>query len=239
MQSALRLIYPTQCLACETLVEGAFGLCAGCWGDITFIDGAACLTCGVPLLGEAPGDEAALCDECIVTPRPWETGAAELLYDRIGRRLVLALKHGDRHDLVAPMARWMVSRLRAGTGSGDMVVPVPAHWTRLLRRRYNQSALLARAVAQLTGATWCADALVRVRATKPQEGMSFADRFAMQAGAIVPHPRRGQRLSGRRVLIVDDVMTSGATLASAAGAAARAGAARVDTVTLARVAKDF
>jgi predicted amidophosphoribosyltransferase len=136
------------------------------------------------------------------------------------------------------MAAWM-ARAAAPLLVPDMLVaPVPLHWTRLLRRRYNQSALLARAVARLAGLEHCPDLLTRHRKTPLQDGKGRDERFSNLAGAIRAHPRRSARLVGRHVLLIDDVMTSGATLGVAADACLAAGAKQVSTLVMARVAKD-
>jgi predicted amidophosphoribosyltransferase len=148
------------------------------------------------------------------------------------------LKHADRLDLVAPAARWMV---RAGAPilrPGMLAVPVPAHRWRLFRRRYNQAAALAQAIARIAPVAFVPDALVRTRATQVQDGMGQEARFVNLADAITPHPRHGARLRDAEVLLVDDVMTSGATLAAAAEAALAAGAREVCVLVLARVARD-
>lgn len=236
MQSVLRALYPPQCVSCGALVEEAGALCGTCWQATPFLGGAVCDCCGAPMVGAvAEGD---LCDQCLTLARPWSRGRAAMAYRDNGRRLVLALKHGDRLDLVAPAARWMA---RAGAPilrEGMLAVPVPAHRWRLLRRRYNQAAALAQALARVTGMIHVPDALVRVRRTKVQDGMGQEARFVNLSGAIRPHPRAGRRLAGADVMIVDDVMTSGATLAAAAEAARAAGAREVCVLVLARVAKD-
>ncbi len=151
---------------------------------------------------------------------------------------MLALKHGDRLDLARPAGEWLMRAARPIL-SGDMLVaPVPLHWTRLFRRRFNQSALLSRALARAAGLDHCPDLLLRTRRTESQEGRDRDGRFANLAGAIRVHPRHRARIGARAVLLVDDVMTSGATLAAAADACLGAGAASVSVVTLARVAKD-
>ncbi len=236
VQSALRLIYPPQCVSCGDRTEEEFGLCGACWREAEFIGGLVCDKCGVPLPGEDDG-EAVQCDDCLTIARPWSQGRAAMAYGETGRRLVLSLKHGDRLDLVAPAARWM-ARAAAPIIQPDMLVaPVPLHWLRLLKRRYNQSALLAERVARLTGLEYCPDLLIRPRHTKSQEGRDREGRFANIAEAIRPHPRRRARIEGRHVLLVDDVMTSGATLAVAAEACLAAGASDVSVLALARVAK--
>ena len=239
MQSVLSILYPAQCIGCGGLVAEDAALCADCWRETPFIHGASCRKCGAPLLGDAPGDATARCDDCLITPRPWAAGGSALIYKGVARRLVMGLKHGDRHDLVRPMARWMAARLPAVPGADTIILPVPIHWRRMVKRRFNQSALLAAELARLTGARHVPDALIRLRHTKPQEGLSVQERFALQAGTISAGTRRARALKDRPVLIVDDVMTSGATLAAATTAAQGAGAARVDVVTLARVVKDF
>lgn len=237
MQSALRFVLPPQCLSCGGLVAEEFGLCADCWRDTSFIEGLVCDGCGVPLPGLDEG-RAEHCDDCLTIARPWSRGRAAMLYAGTGRRLVLGLKHGDRLDMARPAARWLA---RAGAPllePGMLIAPVPLHWTRLVRRRYNQSAVLARALADLTGLDHCPDLFLRRRRTGSQEGRDRDGRFANVSGAISVHPGRGPRLTGKPVLIVDDVMTSGATLAAAADAALAAGALRVCVLVLARVAKD-
>lgn len=189
-------------------------------------------------MGDAPGDETAECDDCMLTPRAWATGASVMTYDGLARRLVMALKHGDRQDLVGPFAAWMARRFRQDIGPDDIFVPVPIHWRRMIRRKFNQSALLANRLAKTTGATAIPDGLIRTAHTKPQEGLSFVDRFALQAGVIRPNHRKCNVLNGRRVIVVDDVMTSGATLASCTTALQSAGVDEVHTLTLARVVKD-
>jgi len=237
MQSLLKVLYPPQCLSCGALVEETGALCGACWQATHFIGGAVCDLCGVPLPGDLAG-ETALCDQCLVIARPWDHGRAALSYRDNGRRIVLALKHGDRLDLAVPAARWMT---RAGAPiirRGMLAVPVPAHPWRLLRRRYNQAALLAQALARCAPVDYVPDALIRTRRTPVQDGMTQDDRFRNLSGAIRPDPRRGGRLCGASVLLVDDVMTSGATLAAAAEAARAAGASEVCVLVLARVARD-
>lgn len=237
MQSILRAIYPPQCLLCDALVEDEGGLCGPCWRETPFLSGLVCTLCGAPLPGEEAG-AGARCDDCMALARPWERGRAALAYRDAGRRLVLALKHGDRLDLARPAARWM---LRAGAPllrPGQVVVPVPAHWLRRVRRRYNQAALLALEVSRQAGLSAAPRALLRGRATPVQDGMGREARFANLDGAIAAHPRHGAVLAGADVLLVDDVMTSGATLAAATGAALAAGADRVSVLALARVVKD-
>lgn len=237
LRTAVRLVYPPRCLSCGEMVESDFALCGACWGETAFVAGLVCDLCGTPLPGEGDG-VSVHCDDCMAIARPWSGGRAALVYSGTGRSLVLALKHGDRTDIARPAARWLARAAAPVTAPGALLVPVPLHPFRLIRRRYNQSALLARALARETGCDWLPDALVRIRRTPGLDGRSRAERFTILADAIRPHPRAGRRLAGRDVLLVDDVMTSGATLAASAEAALASGAASVCVAVLARVAKD-
>ncbi|MDF0601608.1 double zinc ribbon domain-containing protein [Psychromarinibacter sp. C21-152] len=237
MQSLLRIAFPPQCVSCGALVEETFGLCGPCWRDTRFVTGLVCDQCGAPLPGESDG-QAELCDDCMSIGRPWAHGRAALLYRDNARRLVLALKHGDRLDLVRPAARWMAGVAGPCLDADSVIVPVPAHYLRLLRRRYNQSAALAQAVAKSVRRPCLPDLLRRSRRTRMQDGMSLEDRFRNLSDAIRPARNARDRLAGRAVLLVDDVMTSGATLAACAEAAHAAGARQVCVLVLARVAKD-
>jgi len=237
VQTALRLIYPSRCTMCDALVESDFALCGSCWRDTPFIFGTCCDACGVPL----PGDEAAegaLCDECLRTARPWAQGRAALLYKDNGRKLVLALKHGDRQEILRPAGQWLARAAVPLLAPTTLIVPVPLHWMRMLKRSFNQSALLAQALARETGHAHCPDLLLRPRRTRQLKGFKQDERFAMLDQAIVANPRRRHRIVGRDVLIVDDVMTTGATLAAATQACYAAGAANVNILTLARATKD-
>ena len=236
MQSVLKAIYPPQCLSCDTRVMDDHGFCPSCWGGAGFIMGLVCDKCGVPLLGEETG-EAEFCDDCLTIARPWARGRAALTYTDTGRRITLALKHGDRMDIVKPAAEWMARAARPIAAEGMVVTPVPLHWLRAARRRYNQSGLLGRQVARLLGLTYKPDLLVRARHTASQDGRNREDRFANIAGAIRAHPRRRAQIERQHVLVVDDVITSGATFAACADALLAAGAAEVSVLSLARVAK--
>lgn len=237
MQTILRLIYPSQCLTCSEMVEEDFALCPACWGRTAFIQGLTCCECGVPLMGDDDTADAH-CDDCLRIARPWSRGFAAMLYRDNARKLVLGLKHGDRTDLAKPAAGWMAKRLPS-LPTDTLVVPVPLHWLRFLKRRYNQAALLAQHVSQQAGLDYLPDGLIRLRATKPLDGVSRDSRFATLESAIASHPKRRNLLQGKRVLLVDDVMTSGATLAAATEACRQAGAVHIDVLVLARVAKDF
>ncbi len=237
LQSVIRAIYPAQCVACDAQTEAEFGLCGPCWRETKFIGGLVCDTCGTPLPGEDRG-EIVQCDDCMTIARPWDRGRAALIYTGIGRRLVLGLKHGDRTDLARPAAMWMTRVARPLLQDDTVLVPVPLHWVRLARRRYNQAALLVHALGKALERPVCADALLRPKKTQPLEGHNRDARFAALSGAIAPNPKRTDIVNGRSVLLVDDVMTSGATLAASAEAARAAGATNVSIVTLARVVKD-
>lgn len=237
LQTALDLIYPPQCVMCDAIVGEPFQLCPACWRATPFIAGLVCDTCGTPLIGEDSGYRET-CDDCLAIARPWDRGRSALLYRDGAKRLVLALKHGDRQDLSHPAARWMTRAAGPIVAPGMLIVPIPSHWLRLLQRRYNQAALLANRLGKSLSLQVVPDALIRPKRTKIQDGMTRDDRYRNLAGAFAPHPKRGAALSGRDVLLVDDVMTSGATFSAATETCLAAGANRVSVLALARVAKD-
>jgi predicted amidophosphoribosyltransferase len=191
----------------------------------------------VPLPGEDTGNPEH-CDECLTIARPWSQGRAALLYQGNGRQMVLALKHGDRLDLARPASQWLHRAAKPILRNDLLVAPIPLHWLRLIKRRYNQSAMLSAGLARLAMLDHCPDLLQRRRYTPSQEGRDRNARFANIADALRVHPRHLGRVAGRHVLLVDDVMTSGATLAAGAEACVAAGAISVSVLVLARVAKD-
>lgn len=227
------------------------GLCPDCWREAEFITGPACAGCGAPVFGGEGeggagdgragngGDGAGTsCDECVAMPRPWQGARAALVYRGTGRRLVLMLKHGDRADLAVVLGRWMADAAAPLILPGMAVVPVPVHPRRLMRRKYNQAALLAHQIARRHRLGMLPAALHRLRDTPMQDHRSLADRWQNQAQALAVTPRMAARLRGRAVLLVDDVMASGATLTAAAGALAAAGAGPIRVALLARAVKD-
>lgn len=236
-QSIIRAIYPAQCVTCDAQTDDDYGLCAACWRDAQFIGGLVCDKCGTPLPGEEH-DETVQCDDCMTVARPWDRGRAVLAYSGVGRRIVLGLKHGDRTEMAIPAAHWMAHKISDWAGIDSVFVPVPLHWVRLVKRRYNQSALLAQEIARITQTPVCVDGLLRIKRTATLKGYSREARFAELSQAIVSNPKRTAQIAGKHVILVDDVMTSGATLAASAEAAKLAGAKNVSIVTLARVVKD-
>jgi predicted amidophosphoribosyltransferase len=230
----LDTIYPPRCLTCPAETEAPHGLCPACWRDTHFLAGAGCFKCGSPIPGEA--EEGDLCETCLRHPPAWDRGRAAVLYEGPARRAILAFKHGDRLDMAPALALWLQNAGAPLLARADLIAPVPLHWLRLIRRRYNQSAELARALGGRSGVPVAADLLLRTRKTIPQERMTRDERHANQADAIAVNPRRLALLRDRSVLLVDDVMTSGATLSASADACRAAGAARVDVLVVARVA---
>ncbi len=178
------------------------------------------------------------CDDCLKAPPPWDAGRSALMYDGKARSLILALKHGDRPELARPAARWMAQAGRELLRPGMVIAPVPLHWSRLLKRRYNQSALLAQYLGQDSGLDCVPDLLVRNRRTPVLDGKTAQERAEVLKDAIRVHPRRARHLKARDVLLVDDVMTSGATLAACTRVCQAAGANHIFVLALARVAKD-
>lgn len=214
------------------------GLSSAHWGAISFLSDPVCDGCGRPMVYAMTPDWR--CVACQSAPLRTDRLRAACYYDAISRGPVLALKHGDRTDLVPMLSAWMSRAGAALRAEADALVPVPLHRWRLLARRYNQSAELARGVARLWAEedrpvpVW-AEALVRTRPTASQGGKSAVARKRNLAGAIAVHPAFAARIQGARLVLVDDVLTTGATLNACARALKAAGAAAVDALVLARV----
>lgn len=229
----LDALLPPQCLACGALVADPGALCSACWEKVDFIAGPVCARCGVPF--ELDLGDGTRCGGCMRQPPRFERARAVFRYDEHGKGLILRFKHADRLDMAPTFARWL---LRAGADlvrDADLVVPVPLHWTRLFWRRYNQAALLTNALARLSGVPTVPDLLVRRRRTPSQGTLGREQRLRNVRGAFAV--RRPEAVRGRRVLLVDDVMTAGATAGECAGVLLAAGAAAVDVLTLARVVR--
>lgn len=244
MKGALRLIYPPQCLCCSEPVAHDGGLCGTCWSEAEFISGSCCTRCGAPIPGNGLDEDEQVarslmvCDDCLGTSRPWVRGRAALTYRGTGRKLVLMLKHADRLDLAPALGDWVARAAAPLIRSEMVVVPVPVHLRRRVTRKYNQAELLAQRVARVHGLTYMPGLLHRSRHTPMQDHGSVSDRFANVKDAIGLHERMIPRVQGRAVLLVDDVMASGATLTATAQALRAAGAGPVSVVVLARAVKD-
>lgn len=234
MKTALATIFPHRCAGCGALAE-TDGLCPACWTEVPFITGLACDLCGAPLPGDAD-DAPAYCDQCLEAPPPWARGRAATRYDRMARRLVLGLKHGDRTELAPLLGAWLRQAGDDLLGAGAFLVPIPLHWTRRLRRGFNQAALLAREVSRRSGTPVAWEGLTRRRRTPPQGRRSREARAENVADAFRADPRWAPVLAGRRLVLVDDVMASGATMAAAARALAAVGPEEISVLVLARVA---
>ena len=233
-RAGLDALLPPRCLNCGAAAEGQ-ALCPDCWRRVRFLSAPVCETCGVPFAAD-PGP-GALCGACAIEAPLFARARAAFAYDTDSRGLILAFKHGDRTDSAPAFGVWL---MRAGAellAEADAIVPVPLHWTRLFARRYNQAALLAHALGARTRIPVLPGLLARRRRTPSQGSLGRAARMRNLSGAIaVPDKRRAQA-SGKRILLVDDVLTTGATAEACARALRAAGARAVDVLTLARVVR--
>lgn len=229
---AVDLALPQLCAACREPVR-AEGLCAACWSKLSFITPPYCARLGIPFpFDPGPG---VLSMEAIADPPAYHRARAAVRYDEIGRALVHALKFADRLDLAPTMGRWMANAGRELLAEADALVPVPQHWRRHWARRFNQSALLAEVIATSSGVPVAHTALKRVKATPQQVGLTRSGRAENVQGAFRVPPQRRAEVAGRRLVLVDDVLTSGATVDACSRALLRAGAANVDVLVFARV----
>jgi ComF family protein len=229
---AIDVALPQLCAACREPVGGE-GLCAACWARLTFIAPPYCERLGIPFpFDPGPG---VLSMEAIADPPAYRRARAAVRYDDVARKLVHAFKYGDRLDLAPIMGRWMANAGRELIAEADAIVPVPLHWRRQWMRRFNQSALLGEVVGKACGTAVAHAALKRVKATPQQVGLSQTQRADNVQGAFrVPAATKAE-VAQRKLLLIDDVLTSGATVDACARALLRAGAAQVDVLVFARV----
>jgi ComF family protein len=224
---------PPLCPSCREPVGDGAGLCAGCWSKLSPIERPFCEKLGIPFTYDpGPGIYSM---QAIADPPAYARARAAVRYDDIARTMVHALKYGDRLDLAPVMARWMG---RAGgelLSDADIVVPVPLHWRRIWARRFNQSATLAKLLSKPNGVPVSHAALKRVKATPQQVGLSKAERAANMQGAFRVDAAGKAEIARRHVVLVDDVLTSGATADACSRALLRAGARQVDVLVFARV----
>jgi ComF family protein len=223
-------ILPPRCLLCGESVGEPDALCAPCWRGMRFFTPPWCARCGLPF--PYPMGEDAICGECSGKPPAFDRARAVLRYDEGSRPLILSFKHADETRLANALGRWM---RRAGSEvleEADLLLPVPLHWTRLFRRRYNQAALLAHAIRAGGGPPVAPDWLCRTRRTPSQGQFGRSLREANVRGAFSLRPKRS--VKGRRVVIVDEVMTTGATVEECARVLRRGGAEFIGVLTLAR-----
>jgi ComF family protein len=223
-------ILPPRCLACGTTVDEVDALCPKCWSSITFFAPPWCAACGLPF--PHPMGEGAICGACAGHPPSWDRARSVFRYDRHSRRLVLMLKHGDQTHLAGAFGRWINRAGNEILAEADLLVPVPLHWTRLFGRRFNQAAILAQATRAAGGPPVGADWLVRRRRTPSQGLLGPAARARNVRGAFAL--RRGRSVDGKRVVLIDDVLTTGATAEECARILRREGAASVGVLVLAR-----
>ena len=229
----LDLLLPSQCLGCKARVDHPGGLCPDCWSRLRFIGPPLCVRCGLPFDYTLPTETQ--CAECHRHPPLFNRARSALAYDDASRPLLLGFKHADKTFVAPALGRWLH---RAGIdliAETDVIVPVPLHWVRLWRRRYNQAALLAQALGGQCRVPVAVGLLRRQRPTRVQGGLSRAARHRNVRGAIHIRPDQGARLHGQSVLLIDDVMTTGATLTECTRVLRKAGAAKVNVLTVARV----
>ena len=231
-------LLPPRCPLCDIRTGEHYTLCGTCFGKLAFVADPLCSSCGVPFDFKATNDDQ-VCGDCLASPPPFDWAGSALLYNDASRPAILRLKHGEALEM-APWLATMIGRvLAAGGHDWDVIVPVPLHRRRLWRRGFNQSAEISRHLGHRIGASFEPGLLLRRRNTPSQGGLSRKARFRNLAGAFELAPDAKARLEGRRVLLVDDVLTTGATVQACARKLRRAGPAMIGVATAARVSHTF
>jgi ComF family protein len=229
----LDLAVPVSCHGCRGPVTAPGGLCPACWGKLELVSAPVCDVYGTPMSHAAgPGAVSA---RAVEMPPGWNRARGAVVFNDASQSLVHALKYRDSHEVVATMARMMVHAGRDVLAEADVIAPVPLHRWRLWSRRYNQSALLAAEIAELSGKRYVADLMVRLRNTRSQVGLGQGERNRNVRGAFQVSPAHASAVAGANVVLIDDVMTSGATAGECARTLVKAGAAQADLVVFALV----
>jgi len=228
---ALDAVFPERCFSCGVIVDNAGALCVDCWPKFTFIGAPMCVLCGYPF-PHAVGQDA-ICAACTKRQPDFDAARAALVYNDASREIILRFKHADRTRYANALGTWLSRAGAELVPLADAIVPIPLHPRRLIRRRYNQSLLLSRGLARLTGLPVLPDVLRRNRHTPSQGGLSRGARHRNVRGAF--SLRRGAAIEGKSILLIDDVYTTGATVEACARALKKGGAAQVYVLTLARV----
>jgi len=227
------LVAPSLCLGSRTGVGEPASLCLACWSGLQHLDEPVCDALGTPFAYDQ--GEGALSAAALTDPPPWDRARAAVIFDDASARLVHALKYQDRQEAGLLLARMMARAGRRLLAEADLILPVPLHRFRLWQRRFNQSAFLAQRLSQASGKPWRHDILLRVRRTRAQVGLDQAERRRNVKGAFLLRPEGAAAISGKTVLLVDDVRTTGATAEACAGVLKQAGAARVSLLSFALV----
>lgn len=237
LNKAIDLLLPPRCIATGDIVDAPGMISPAYWNQLTFIEAPFCTTCGLPFTFEAP--IGTICASCLELEPVFDQARAAVLYNDASRRLVIDFKYGDKMHFAATFVPWM---LRAGANlleESDYIIPVPLHARRLWQRRFNQSAVLAQALARRSGKICLPDGLIRLRHTVPQKGLSRGRRADNVKNAFAVNGRYMNILKGKNALLIDDVFTSGATLNECARTLKKYGTEKVFILTIARVAKDL
>jgi ComF family protein len=227
----VNFFFPPQCLSCNVIVPKHGALCTTCWHKVRFISAPMCECCGLPF---SLADAGPRCAECLHTPPAFARARSALVYDDGSSILITRFKYSDLPQFGEVYGQWVAHAARELVSESDVVIPVPLHLWRFVSRRYNQSAIIALALAKTTGLPTWLEGLTRTRPTAHQTGLSRKERANNVRGAFIVTPKYQEQIRGKNVLLVDDVYTTGATLNACATALLKAGALRVNVATLAR-----
>ena len=233
LRKGLDFVLPPLCFGCRGAVETQGGLCVTCWSPLKFITRPHCEVCGYPFPHQMP--KGVLCASCHQKKPVYDRALAAIAYNPASRPLILSFKHGERTEGLKTMARWLKSAGAELLPETGLIIPVPLHPRRLWQRRYNQSALLALALGEATGKAVDVLGLSRKKNTRSQGGLNRAQRHRNVRAAFQVPGDRVERIRGNSILLIDDVLTTGATAENCARALKKAGADKVFILTLTRV----
>ncbi|MBC06686.1 ComF family protein [Thalassospira sp.] len=238
----INAILPPRCGGCGDVTDTTHAVCADCWAGLRFISAPQCACCGYPFeldVFDGGDGEQMLCAACLQKKPAFDQARAALVYDDHSREYLLRFKHADRGDLTPLLARWVYQAGKGIWEQADLIVPVPLHRKRLLKRRYNQSGLLAAKLSRMTGVHWDGLVLRRARNTRSLGGLGPSSRKREVGGAFEVDEVQAVKcnLAGARVVLIDDVLTTGATANACVRALKRSGAMHVSVITVARVVR--